>query len=195
MVKRVFISYKYPEGIEYRERLISKLEKGSYKYLGENNKTKDISHFDDAAIGNILGRKIYSTDVTIILVSPNIRESDWIPWEISYSLREIKRQNINSSRNGMIAVVLPDRFNRYDYVFNRTFAGDSINTRNLPDIITNNMFNATDESRHHHSDTRFGSYISIYRWDEFCENMNEIINTAYTKSVNMTHLFNITTQI
>lgn len=195
MVKRVFISYKYPEGVGYRERLVSKLEKRTYKYLGENNKTKDISHFDDAAIGSILGRKIYSTDVTIILVSPNISESDWIPWEVSYSLRKIRRPNINSSRNGMIAVVLPDRFNRYDYIFSRTFAGDSINTRNLPDIISNNMFNATDESRHNSSDTRFGSYISIYRWDEFCDNMNEIINTAYTKSVNMTHLFNITTQI
>lgn len=195
MVKRVFISYKYPEGVNYRERLISKLAKGSYKYLGENNKTKDISNFDDAAIGSILGRKIYSTDVTIILISPSINDSDWIPWEVSYSLREIRRQNINSSRNGVIAVVLPDRYNNYDYIFERTFAGDSINTRRLPNIIANNMFNATEESRHATSDTKFGSYISIYRWDEFCENMNDIINTAYTKSVNMTHLFNITTQI
>lgn len=195
MVKRIFISYKYPEGVGYRERLISKLDKGSHRYLGENNKTKNISHFDDAAIGSILGNKIYSTDVTIILVSPNSRQSDWIPWEVSYSLREIKRQNINSSRNGIIAVVLPDENNRYDYVFERTSSGDTISTRFLPDIIVNNMFNTTEESRHNNSNTKFGSYISIYRWDEFCEDMNEIINIAYTKSANMTHLFKITTQI
>ena len=70
-----------------------------------------------------------------------------------------------------------------------------INTGELPDIISSNMFNATTESRHETKHTDFGSYISIYRWDEFCSNYKDIINTAYNKSVNMTHLFDITTQI
>lgn len=195
MVKRVFISYKYPEGSSYRDRLISKLANGSYKYLGETNKTKDISSLDEATIGSILSDKIYNTHVTVILISPNILDSDWIPWEVSYSLREINRANRNSSRNGMVAVVLPDENNRYDYMIETNQEGETINTSNLPNIISNNMFNATKESRHDSSNTEFGSYISIYRWNEFCNNLNEIINTAYNKSESMTHLFDITTRI
>ncbi len=195
MVKRVFISYKYPEGAGYRDRLISKLEDGSYKYLGETNKTTDISSLNEAAIGSILSDKIYSTHVTVILISPSILQSDWIPWEVSYSLREISRANRNSSRNGTVAIVLPDQNGSYDYAITKTNTGNTIHTLRFPNIINNNMFNATEESRHEISSKEFGSYISIYRWNEFCENMDDIINTAHTKSVNMTHLFNITTQI
>lgn len=195
MVKRVFISYKFGEGNKYRDKLINRLGKGNYKYLGETKTSEDISHLDEAAIGSLLSDKLYTTHVTIVLITPNINESNWIPWEISYSLKVIKRANRNSSRNGIVAVVVPDRSNKYDYVIKKTSDGSEINTAFLPDIVSNNMFNPSHLSNYDKGHKKFGSFISIYRWDEFCKDMNDIINTAYLKAENMTSKFEITTKL
>ncbi len=80
MDKRVFISYKFGEGNKYRDKLINRLDQGSYKYLGETKTSNDISHLNEATIGSLLSDKLYSTHVTIVLVTPNINKSNWIPW-------------------------------------------------------------------------------------------------------------------
>lgn len=194
MDKRVFISYKFGEGNRYRDKLINRLGQGNYKYLGETKSSQDLSHLNDAAIGSLLSDKLYTTHVTVVLITPNINSSNWIPWEISYSLRLINRAFRNSTRNGIIAVVVPQN-NKYDYVITRTNEGREINTSVLPRIISNNMFNPSSISRHDSGDKEFGSYISIYQWDEFCNDMNNIINQAYLKAINMIDMYNITTQI
>lgn len=62
--------------------------------------------------------------MTVVFISPNMRESDkadrdqWIPWEISYSLKEISRKtktgkNVTRRSKTMVAVVLPDRNGSY----------------------------------------------------------------------------------
>ncbi len=195
MDKRVFISYKFGEGNKYRDKLINRLDQGSYKYLGETKTSNDISHLNEATIGSLLSDKLYSTHVTIVLVTPNINKSNWIPWEISYSLRLINKSHRNSTRNGIVAVVIPDRNNSYDYVIKRTDEGREINTQAFPDILKRNMFNPSPQSEYNSWDREFGTYISIYQWDEFCSDMNSIINQAYLKSENMIHMFDITTQI
>ena len=50
---------------------------------------------------------IYDTTVTIVLISPNMKKSSWMEWEIAYSLRETSRQEKRSSANGLIGVVIP----------------------------------------------------------------------------------------
>jgi hypothetical protein len=195
MNKRIFISYKFGEGNKYRDKLIKRLGNGGFKYLGETKTSQDISHLNEAAIGSLLSDKLYTTHVTVVLITPNINESNWIPWEISYSLRIIKRANRNSSRNGIVAVVVPDSSNKYDYVIKKISNEREINTAFLPDIISNNMFNPSHLSNYDKGHKEFGSYISIYRWDEFCKDMNDIINTAYLKAENMTNKFEITTKL
>ena len=60
-------------------------------YKGEQS-DEDISSWPEYAIWEHLKDKIYDSTITIVLISPNMKEtgrwqrSQWIPWEISYSL-------------------------------------------------------------------------------------------------------------
>ena len=63
---------------------------------------------------------MFYTSVTIVLISPemfeNVKEIEqWIPWEISYSLKNKTRSNGISNMNAILAVVLPDRYGSYNY--------------------------------------------------------------------------------
>ena len=47
----------------------------------------------------------------------------WIPWEVSYSLKEENRKDINgknvkSSTNALLGIVIPDKQGKYDYFLN-----------------------------------------------------------------------------
>ena len=89
-------------------------------YKGENS-DEDISLWSEDAIWNHLKNKIYDSTLTIVLISPNMKEtgkwqrSQWIPWEISFSVRETTRNNRTSHRNALLVVILPDKSGSYDY--------------------------------------------------------------------------------
>lgn len=77
---------------------------------------KNLSDLDDDTIWEKLKNRIYDSTVTVIFISSNMKEEghsdkdQWIPWEVSYSLKETSRKNkngesITSKTNAMIAVV------------------------------------------------------------------------------------------
>lgn len=80
-----------------------------------------MSVLEDTTIQSILGDKIYDSTITLVLISPNMKDSNLpeteqrIPWEISYSLREQSRNGRTSKTNAVMAIVLPDANGRYDY--------------------------------------------------------------------------------
>lgn len=80
-----------------------------------------MSVLEDTTIQSILGDKIYDSTITLVLISPNMKDPNlpeteqWIPWEISYSLREQSRNGRTSKTNAVMAIVLPDANGRYDY--------------------------------------------------------------------------------
>lgn len=138
MGRKVFISYKYTDydvktlpnvtqptwPCDYVDYIKEHVLSGDDIYKGENS-NEDISSWSDDAIWNHLKNKIFDSTITIVLISPNMKEpqkwqrAQWIPWEISFSLRETTRNNRTSHNNAILAVILPDKSGSYDYYYKK----------------------------------------------------------------------------
>lgn len=158
--------------------------------LGEDNHInkgekdgEDLSVLEDTTIQSILGDKIYDSSITLVLISPNMKDpylselDQWIPWEISYSLREQSRNGRQSKTNAVMAIVLPDRNNRYEYFMQEhtcPYCNTTLYlTNRLFKILSANMFNRYNptysQCTHHSTPPETGefSYIPCVKWDNF----------------------------
>jgi len=203
MGKKIFVSYKYLDsqvlpikGIanttarHYVDSLSERLEKEDHIYKGEDD-GEDISSLEDSTIGSKLGDKIFDSTVTIVLISKGMRENkpdkdQWIPWEISYSLREQSREGKISKTNAVLAVVLPDKNASYDYFmsWNEVCKSNIVHTDNLFKILGENMFNHKEKEKNMRECngtkiyTGHTSYIHSVKWEHFISNINHYIEIA-----------------
>ncbi len=202
MGKAIFVSYKYSDSAvmqlpdvygqttarDYVDKLESLLEKVDNIYKGEDD-GEDISTLKDSTIGSKLGDKIFYSSVTIVLISKEMKENktekeQWIPWEISYSLKEQSREGGRSKTNAVLAVVLPDENGSYDYYMTSNPECNSItyHTVRLFQILSDNMFNLKDKELN----IRYCNGIKIYKgspsyiysikWQDFILNINKYID-------------------
>lgn len=176
--RKVFVSYKYKDNnVQYirtsaglesnpnayvkyiKERIFNSNSDNIYK--GESPE-EDLSGKEPDYIWEHLKDKIYDSTVTIVLISPNMKEpnrwesSQWIPWEIAYSVRETTRGDRTSHRNALLCVVLPDKYGSYEYY-------KSIR-----------LFNILDEN------IKNGLAYVVY-WSSFLNNPNYCIERALSK--------------
>jgi hypothetical protein len=175
MGRKIFVSYKYADTdvrslpwiyrrktqvsdyVRYMETHV--LMEDVYK--GEQQDESLFGHSEEY-IREHLKSKIYDSSVTIVLISPNMKtpnipeKHQWIPWEISYSLRLATRNGRTSQRNAILAIVLPDRNSSYSY-YNRL---------NLFRILR------------YHMDIQ---YIPCVMWDAFISNPQAYIAHALRK--------------
>ncbi len=204
MGKKVFVSYKYKdeqvanlkdyfyEDIDgkmtlnnrktrvrdYVDFLQNKIGK-EHINLGERD-GESLDEFSDQKIETLLKNRIRQCSVTIVLISkgmkdPSILENDqWIPWEVSYSLRVVPTGGNTKQRNAVLGVVLPDETESYDWYY-----------RNNPDcncvthfygqlfkILGDNMFNILEKDIRVCNSTQIlkndePSFIKTVKWHEF----------------------------
>ena len=205
MGRNVFVSYKYADSSvaptsnpkhytvrDYVTNLESLLSENDHAYFGEQE-GEDLSDLSEDQIYERLKDRIFYTSCTIVLISPEMREQgkedkdQWIPWEIYYSLRETTRENTTSRRNGIVAVVLPDRNGSYGYALeNKSCCWTRCvlhHKEKLFTILRKNMFNKINGEKCvcYQNDTVWSgecSYIPMVRWCDFVNNLDYYIEKA-----------------
>ncbi|MFC1651515.1 TIR domain-containing protein, partial [Candidatus Latescibacterota bacterium] len=170
MARKTFISYKYSEAQNLRDRIIKALGDDASYYQGETADSPDLT---DTTVENIkknLTDMMYDTSVTIVIISPNLKDSKWVDWEIEYSLKEITREDKISRTNGVVGVIM--KFNKgYDWLVTKKSKDDGCSNRSydtsiLYNIINNNRCNLKGDDKyackHCKSFSQLkGSYISL----------------------------------
>ncbi|MBL7881747.1 MAG: TIR domain-containing protein [Chryseobacterium gambrini] len=225
MGRKVFVSYKYADAQvqdlnvyeetfwgrqkvkttvrHYVNELSVILDKEDHIYKGEND-GESLAGFSDDHIASKLRDKIYDSSITIVFISKGMKDiwkteiDQWIPWEISYSLKEYTRAGRTSLSNGILAIVLPDEFGSYSYYLNYDNICNctNYNTPILFQILKDNMFNQKNPDTYicENGSTIYRgefSYIKTIKWDIFKSNPNHYLDKAIELR-DKKHEYNIT---
>lgn len=223
MGRKIFVAYKYADELvgaldvekttarTYVDELQKILEVKDHINKGEKDDA-DLSAFKDDTILTKLGEKIFDSSLTIIMVSkgmidPTLPEIDqWIPWEISYSLRKKNRNGKTSKPNSLLAITLPDEFGLYDYYIVDESCPHckcrTLRTNKLFSIMKDNMFNIKQpkysECTNHNSGSKVytgqSSYIYSVKWSDFIVNPDQYIEMAINIGENI-DAYNIRKQL
>lgn len=209
--KKIFVSYKYADDQvenlasgenstvrDYIDKFEEKLDSSDNIYKGESQ-GEDLSNLSDDTIWEKLKDRIYDSSVTIVFISPGMRENwkkdrdQWIPWEVAYSLKETSRKNKNgdsvtSHSNAMVAVVLPNENGSYSYYLEaKNCCSDGCimhHTNSLFEIVKKNKFNRAKNALKRTCDNNDKiwsgtcSYIEAVKWSNFIANYQEYVNSA-----------------
>lgn len=208
MGRKVFISYKYKDtqvltlnmkvlGFvgekltlvpratrvrDYVDKLQEKIGKDNIN-LGEKE-GESLENFTDETIKSSLKDKIFGSSITIVMISKGMKDGSktekeqWIPWEISYSLRETTRSDKTSRMNAILGIVLPDETGSYDWYYTKNQQCKSIThkTGQLFNILKSNMFNikekTTRECNGNIINEGESSFIKTVKWENFIYNKN-----------------------
>lgn len=201
MARKTFISYKYSEAQKLRDDILEKLGDDAKFYQGETADSPDLTDTSTENIKKNLKDMMYNTSVTIVIISPNIKQSEWIDWELEYCLKEITRKERTSYTNGIVAVIQKvDGGYSWFKTQNQQLDGCSSSTYYsylVYDIINNNRYNqepsvySCDKCKSVSADT--ASYISYVEEEKFLSDPNKYIEIAFEKSENYTN-YNLTKQ-
>ena len=217
MGHKIFVSYKYADdqvaslpdhqssiARDYVNALADILVADGHICKAEPDGT-DLSKLENDTIEAKLRDRIFDSTMTIVLISPGMKEygiaekDQWIPWEVSFSLRTTMRKRENgdtytSGANAMLAIVLPDTNGSYDYFHEKknccTDGCISIHREKSFPIIGQNMFNFKPAKKticnvglaNWHGES---SYIRCVRWEDFIKNTAPYITASYERQKNI----------
>lgn len=217
MGHKIFVSYKYADDTvanlpgqqnstvrDYVDELEKYFDSSSHIYKGEKD-GEDLSLLEEETIWSKLRDRIFDSTMTVVFISPGMKEAgekeknQWIPWEVSFSLRTTTRKNQNgdtytSKPNAMLAVVLPDEKGAYTYFLEKKSCCTSTCTIHHKsktfEIIAKNMFNSKTASKYVCNDGSTiwrgeFSYIASVKWCDFISSIESYIDSAYQRQKNI----------
>jgi hypothetical protein len=214
MGRKVFVSYKYGDTLvpslnkkvphwdgqsftmkprltrvrDYVDILQDKIGK-DHVNLGEKD-GESLKDFSEGKIESHLKKKIYRSSVTIVMISKGMKDpfvpekEQWIPWEISYSLRVVNRSDSSSQMNAVLGVVLPDENNSFNWYYEENPECKCVthNRGQLFDILKSNMFNLIKPELSNCRGLEIfpenGCFIETVKWDLMINNHNYCIDKA-----------------
>ncbi|QIA87670.1 TIR domain-containing protein [Lactobacillus johnsonii] len=183
-MRKTFISYKYSESRDIRDRILQALGPEATKfYRGETAESPDLTDFTTDTIKNHLKDMIYNTSVTILIISPHMKESNWISWELEYALKNQKRGDIYSHSNGIVGVIANQWDNGAWFKQNEYRIGNRLIQHScLPDIVVKNRMNKKNRFSINYDSVNSESYISMVSENTFLSDPQYYIESAYEKS-------------
>lgn len=145
--RNYFMSYHHSSDYKYLKELRGILEDKTFSDYGFND--ENLEESSKRFIAKKIQHRIWASSITIVLVGEETGNSDWIDWEIWYSLREIKGLKISRRKfkpKGLLAIFLP------------------VKKHNIPKRLQQNI------------DTKYAKKI---HWNELKENFDKVILETY----------------
>ena len=200
MTHKTFISYKYSEAQDLRDAIIDAMGDDASYYQGETSESPDLTDTSTENIKKHLRDMMFDTSVTIVLITPHMKESKWIDWELEYCLKKIPRKNRTSQRNGIVGVIMKVN-GGYDWFRYMVTKEDGHQLTEYKEelvcpIISNNRRNQNPVVYHCEKcqsiDCLTGSYISFVDEETFLADIDTYIDNAFAKSENDAAGYDIT---
>lgn len=213
MGKKVFVSYKYKDEkvAKLKDAFYEEVDgtmKWNYRFtkardyvdelqdiIGQDNINlgekdgESLEDFTDATIATTLKKRIAQCSITIVLITKGMKtyeaeKDQWIPWEVSYSLRTVAFKDFNKQMNAVLGIVLPDETGTYDWYYTENTECNSITHHywQLFGILKKNMFNMKNPTTRECNGSIINegefSFIKTVKWDTFLDNHNYYIQKA-----------------
>lgn len=184
MARNVFISFRYADGIEYKNKLSSLFD--AYYDTVDFSEDKNRSMMSEETIRQYLYGKLCRASVTIIILTPLAinhnrdwrgQYDDWIYDEIRYSLEN----RVGNRTNGIVAVYTPEA---EPYLISGKENG-AVSIRDVDNLFRKNMMNVKEQYKLNSNpniyDRDYDSYCSLISWSTFVSDMGRYVDIAFRK--------------
>lgn len=184
MARNVFISFRYADGIGYKNKLASLFD--AYSDTVDYSEDEDRSQMSEDTIRKYLYGKLRRSSVTIVLLTPlavnhkhNWRGEydDWMYDEIRYSLENRE----NNRTNGLVAVYTPEAANMLVSIN----SNGNVSVKDVDNLFRKNMMNIKPEYKKNPTpgvyDRDYDSYCSLISWNDFVSNIGKYVDLAGSK--------------
>lgn len=191
MAHKTFISYKYSESRFYRDQILDALGDDAVFYKGETSDSPNLTDTTTENIKNHLKQMIYDTTVTIIVLSPNMLQSNWIDWKSAILSKTSHGMVVHRTQMAYLGL------SHHSWKLLVVYLGNQPSGRPCNSELQRRADLPNYEGKQGNQkpkvyacpdcqsiDKLSGSYLSYVKMEDFVNNPSRYIDNAYDKSLN-----------